>query len=62
MKIMTTIVLSMLAFTASAQAHLEINTTVQKEEEFVTDDGETKKRLVVADVVVPGETVFYTIT
>ena len=62
MKILTTLILGMLAFAAAAQGHLEITTTVQKEEEFVSDDGATKKRLVTADIVVPGETVFYTIT
>lgn len=62
MKILTAMILSLLAFSAAAQGHLEITTTVQKEEEFVSDDGEAKKRLVTADIVVPGETVFYTIT
>ena len=62
MKILTAIAACILAFSAAAQGHLEITTTVQKEEEFVSDNGETRKRLVTADVVVPGETVFYTIT
>lgn len=62
MRILTALILSLLAFGAAAQGHLEITTTVQKEEEFVSDEGETKKRLVTADIVVPGETVFYTIT
>ena len=62
MKILTAIAACVVAFSAMAQGHLEITTTVQKEEEFVSDNGETKKRLVTADVVVPGETVFYTIT
>jgi uncharacterized repeat protein (TIGR01451 family) len=57
-----TLVLTGLSFSAVAAGHLDISTKVQKEEEFVNDAGETAKRLVAADVVVPGETVFYTIT
>jgi uncharacterized repeat protein (TIGR01451 family) len=51
-----------LSFSAAAQAHLDIRTVVNKEETFINDNGDTDKRLVAADVVVPGETVFYTIT
>ena len=62
MKILTGFILSMMAFSAAAQTHLEVTTTVQKEEEFVNDAGVIETRLVAADVVVPGEKVFYTIT
>ena len=62
MKILTGILTSMVAMAAIAQAHLEVTTTVQKEEQYVNDAGQVEKRLVPADVVVPGEKVFYTIT
>lgn len=62
MKILTGLILAVLAFSAVAQTHLDVRTTVQKEEVFVNESGEQDKRLVAADVVVPGETVFYTIT
>lgn len=62
MKILTGIMLLALSFSATAQAHLDIQTVVQKEEAFINDNGDTDKKLVAADVVVPGETVFYTIT
>ena len=51
-----------LTVTAMAQAHLEVTTKVQKEEQFVDENGQPDKRLVAADIVVPGETVYYTIT
>ncbi|MDH3615916.1 MAG: hypothetical protein OEQ90_05520 [Gammaproteobacteria bacterium] len=47
---------------AQVQGHLDVRTTVQKEEVVVNDAGEAEKRLVPAEVVVPGESVFYTIT
>lgn len=49
---------------ASAQdvGHLNVRTVVQKEEVFVNDAGETERRLVPANTVVPGEAVVYTIT
>lgn len=62
MKILTSLIISALAFSAVAQTHLDVQTTLQKQEEFVNDAGEAETRMVVADVVVPGETVFYTIT
>ena len=62
MKTLMTLILTGLAFSATAAGHLDVSTTVQKEEEFVNDAGDTEKRLVAADIVVPGETVFYTIT
>jgi uncharacterized repeat protein (TIGR01451 family) len=51
-----------LAFTAAAQSHIDVQTTVQKEEVFLNDTGEEEKRLVPAEKVLPGETVYYTIT
>ena len=62
MKILTGLMLTALSFSAAAQPHLDIKTVVNKEETFINDNGESDKRLVAADVVVPGETVFYTIT
>ena len=58
----TGLAIAMLSLSAAAQAHLDVQTLVQKEEVFVNDKGESDKRLVAADIVVPGETVFYTIT
>jgi uncharacterized repeat protein (TIGR01451 family) len=62
MKILSGILLTFLAFTAAAQSHIDVQTTVQKEEVFLTDTGEEEKRLVPAEKVLPGETVYYTIT
>lgn len=62
MKILTSLILILAAVVAAAQEPLEVQTIVQKQETFVNDAGETEKRLVAADVVVPGERVFYTIT
>lgn len=62
MKHTTGIALLLLAFTAAAQSHLEVLTTVQKEEIFIDGAGEEAKRLVPAERVAPGETVLYTIT
>ena len=61
MKILTAMALMLLATTATAQ-HLDVQTTVHKQEVVVNDAGEEEKRLVEAEVVLPGETVFYTIT
>ncbi len=47
---------------AQEQGHLNVTTTVQKQEVTVNDSGETETRLVAADSVVPGESVVYTIT
>jgi uncharacterized repeat protein (TIGR01451 family) len=49
------------AYAQQAQS-LDVQTVVQKEEVVVTESGETEKRLVAAETVVPGEQVFYTIT
>lgn len=62
MKISNVLIMIVLAFSAAAHAQLNVHTTVQKEEVFVNDAGESEIRLVPAEVVVPGETVFYTIT
>ena len=47
---------------AQEQGHLNVRTVVQKEEVTVNDAGETERRLVTADTVVPGDDVIYTIT
>ena len=62
MKILSGILLTFLAFTAAAQSHIDVQTTVQKEEVFLNDTGEEEKRLVPAEKILPGETVYYTIT
>ncbi|MCH9694493.1 MAG: DUF11 domain-containing protein [Gammaproteobacteria bacterium] len=62
MRILTGLMLTALSFVAAAQAHLDVQTLVQKEQAYINEQGETDRRLVTADIVVPGETVFYTIT
>jgi uncharacterized repeat protein (TIGR01451 family) len=62
MKILMSLILTLMAVSAVAQGHLNVQTTVQKEETFVNEAGESEKRLVTADIVVPGDRVFYTIT
>ena len=62
MKILSGMIAVALAFSTAAHAQLNVHTTVQKEEVFVNDDGERDTRLVAAELVVPGDTVFYTIT
>ncbi len=62
MKILMSLILTLMAFAAVAQGHLDVQTTVQKQETFVNEAGESEKRLVAADIVVPGDRVFYTIT
>jgi len=47
---------------AQESGHLNVRTVVQKEEVIVNDAGETERRLVAADAVVPGDDVVYTIT
>ena len=61
---MTLIASTFFAMTAFAQeqGHLNVRTVVQKEEVTVSDSGETKRSLVPADTVVPGDDVVYTIT
>ena len=64
MKFLTSVIL--IAFSAMAvaqsQAHLDVQTRVQKQEVIVNDAGESETRLVPAELVVPGESAFYTIT
>ena len=66
MKYSKSAILMMLALSLQAvaqeQGHLNVTTTVQKQEVTVNDSGETETRLVAADSVVPGESVVYTIT
>ena len=64
MKVFMSVILIGFAAIAGAQeqGHLDVRTTVQKQEVFVNEVGESETRLVPAEVVVPGETVFYTIT
>lgn len=50
------------AVLAQETGHLNVRTTVQKEEVVVNDAGETERRLVPAETVVPGDDVVYTIT
>ena len=47
---------------AQGQGHLDLQTTVQKQEVIVNAAGESETRLVPAELVVPGESVIYTIT
>jgi uncharacterized repeat protein (TIGR01451 family) len=62
MKILTGLMFFALSFAAAAQAHLDVQTLVQKEQAFINEQGESDTRFVTADVVVPGEIVYYTIT
>ncbi|MDH4125151.1 MAG: hypothetical protein OEV69_05890 [Gammaproteobacteria bacterium] len=57
-----TLLLLSLPVAAQEQGSLNVMTTVQKEEVFVNDAGESETRLVPANTVVPGEAVIYTIT
>ena len=61
---LTLLATTFLALPAFAQdkAHLNVQTIVQKEEVTVTDTGNTERKLVPADTVVPGDDVVYTIT
>lgn len=67
MKNLSKLALSAVAFfamTAGAQekGHLNVRTIVQKEEVVVNDTGDTERRLVDAETVVPGDDLVYTIT
>jgi len=64
MKILMSVILiaSAAVATAQEQGHLDVQTTVQKEEVIVNEAGESETRLVAAAVVVPGESVVYTTT
>lgn len=63
MKVLMSVILMAFAATAAAQeqGHLDVQTTVQKREIVVNEAGETETRLVPVDIVVPGESVVYTI-
>ncbi len=60
----TLITIVFLAASAFAQekGHLNVRTIVQKEEVVVSESGETERRLVDAETVVPGDDLVYTIT
>ena len=61
--LLSAILMSVAALAAAEDAgYLEVQTTVHKQEVIVNDAGESETRLVPADLVVPGESVFYTIT
>lgn len=64
MKTFMSVILFALAGTAMAQdqGHLDLQTTVQKQEVVVNEAGQSETRLVPAQLVVPGESVVYTIT
>lgn len=64
LQLLALLTLGLVAAAASAQqtGHLNVRTIVQKEEVSVNDVGETERRLVPADTVVPGDDVVYTIT
>jgi len=66
MKYSISAILMMLALSLQAvaqeQGHLNVTTTVQKQEVTVNESGEAETRLVAVDTVVPGESVVYTIT
>ena len=61
MKNLLSAILLMTAMSVSAnaqeQGHLNVTTTVQKEQVTVNEAGETERQLVAADTVVPGEKV-----
>ena len=60
--LMSVILILAAAAAAQAQGHLDVRTTVQKEEFVINEAGESETRLVPAEVVVPGESVIHTIT
>ena len=66
MKNLIGLILMMSALTAHAvaqqQGHLNVKTTVHKQQVTVNDAGETETVLVPAETVVPGDSVVYTIT
>lgn len=62
MKIVMSAILILAAAAVQAQGHLDVQTVVHKQEVIVNEAGESETRLVEADIVVPGESVFYTIT
>lgn len=59
---MTTALLLATSAFAQEQGHLNVSTTVEKEVVTQSPSGELERRLVPADVVIPGDEVVYTIT
>ena len=57
MKFLTSVILITFSAVAAAQsqAHLDVQTSVQKQEVIVNDAGESETRLVAAELVVPGD-------
>ncbi len=64
MKILMSVLLLGISMSAAAVADgsLDVRTTVHKEEVTVDETGETVRKMVPAELVVPGESVYYTIT
>lgn len=64
MKILVSVFLIVLATSAiaSEKQNLSVQTYAEKESVVVNEDGQAETQLVPAELVVPGETVFYTIT
>jgi uncharacterized repeat protein (TIGR01451 family) len=66
MKILTTLMVLMMVSSTHAlaqqQGHLDVTTSVQKEEVTVDESGQSETKLVEANTVVPGDRVIYTIT
>lgn len=60
--VMTSALLLLDVALAQEEGHLNVTTTVQKEEVTVNDSGERQVRLVEAETVIPGDNVIYTIT
>ncbi len=64
MKTLMSVLLLAISLSAAAMADgsLDVRTTVHKEEVTVNEAGETVRNMVPAELVVPGESVYYTIT
>ncbi len=64
MKTLMSVLLLGISLSAAAMADgsLDVRTTVHKEEVTVDESGETVRKMVPAELVVPGESVYYTIT
>ncbi len=64
MKTLMSVLLLGISVSAAAMADgsLDVRTTVHKEEVTVNETGETVRKMVPAELVVPGESVYYTIT
>ena len=55
------VIMALFAVSANAAAEVTLENSVQKVETFVNESGETERRLVDADSVVPGDELRYTI-